>query len=191
MDYFKLYEELYQNGYRNKHKIAGRKFFKQCNRALEYKSILDVGCGWGELVSYTSKSLNKIATGVDVSQTAVSKACSDGLNCHVGSVCKLPFSADVFDLATCFDVLEHLVKEDIPTALRELCQVSKKYIALQVATKGSRNHWAMIAEVRNLHLTVWTADTWKRTLLECLRETANIAYYFEHRGHACFLLEKK
>ena len=74
------------------------------------KRALDVGCAYGYAVEVLS-SLGYDVCGVDLSKYGTQKARNrmGTANLAVTDVQKgLPFRKGVFDLATCFDVLEHL-----------------------------------------------------------------------------------
>src|SRR5579862_4709113 len=69
-------------------------------------NVLDAGCGTGG----TTIDLTEFGpvTGVDFSSDALGYAQSRGLTCLVrGSIERLPFPDDTFDVVTCFDVLYH------------------------------------------------------------------------------------
>jgi SAM-dependent methyltransferase len=71
---------------------------------------LDVGCGDGRTAGVFLARHAASYTGVDVSPAAIDRARTLGLDARViGDPATLPFPDDTFDLATCFEVLEHLV----------------------------------------------------------------------------------
>lgn len=100
---------------------------------IKPKSILDAGCGEGFTLAKLQK--NKIAQhleGIDISKDAIRlgrKMCPS-LSFRHGSIYKLPYKDNTFDLVLCCEVLEHL--EDPHKALQELIRVSKKYCLLTV-----------------------------------------------------------
>jgi SAM-dependent methyltransferase len=73
------------------------------------KTALDVGCAYGYAVDVLEK-LGYDAYGVDVSEYSLKKGkrffSADFLACDVQK--GLPFKENVFDLVTCFGVIEHL-----------------------------------------------------------------------------------
>lgn len=72
-------------------------------------SCLDVGCGDGS--QYGTWLSNRVSSyiGVDVSQTALDLANSNGLlTRHVADASSLPFSDQTFDVVLLIDVIEHL-----------------------------------------------------------------------------------
>jgi len=85
--------------------------------------VLDVGCGSGYGTAHLSRAGAKLAIGVDCSALAIryAKKWHDNERTEfvIMDACALGFRA-AFDLAVCFDVLEHLQR---PTdALRQICQ---------------------------------------------------------------------
>ena len=73
------------------------------------KTALDVGCAYGYAVDVL-ENLGYDAYGVDISKYSIKKAkeffSADFLVCDVQK--GLPFKENVFDLVTCFGVIEHL-----------------------------------------------------------------------------------
>lgn len=87
--------------------------------------ILDAGCGTGgNLVA-----LNKMgyAVGIDLSKEAIYFSKQRGIDKLVeGSVSKLPFKDNCFDVLLSVDVLYHRQVDDDTLALKELYRVSKE-----------------------------------------------------------------
>ncbi len=80
----------------------------------DYKNILDIGCGGGANVAYLLKNCpDAHVSGVDYSELSVST--SEKLNAEavkagrctiqLGNVRELPFSDEIFDLATAFETI--------------------------------------------------------------------------------------
>jgi SAM-dependent methyltransferase len=90
-------------------------------------SILDVGCGVGEFLSFLPETYRKV--GLDISYEALTRV---GALKTMANVESLPFTSCSFDLVTCFEVLEHLPQRTFPQALRELERISRKYIMVSV-----------------------------------------------------------
>jgi methionine biosynthesis protein MetW len=83
---------------------------------------LDVGCGDGRTVGAFLDHMAASYTGVDVASAAVQEAQRLGLDARViADPGDLPFPDSCFDLATCLEVLEHLVAP--LTAAREIRRV--------------------------------------------------------------------
>lgn len=87
-------------------------------------SLLDVGCGRGELVAEARK-IGLEAEGLD--------PVADLKPDHVGHANELPFPDQHFDYVTCLDVLEHLLRGDDDAAVRECYRVSRRGVLISVA----------------------------------------------------------
>lgn len=88
--------------------------------------VLDVACAKGFLVKHLRHNGIE-AYGVDISEYAISQA-PDEVKPYVkvGSVLKLPYEDNEFDVVTSHDFLEHVAHEDTPQAIKELLRVGKK-----------------------------------------------------------------
>lgn len=102
-------------------------------KSLKPETILDAGCGEGFTMDTLSK--NRIAErieGVEYSKESIilGKKLFPNLTFRQGTVYKLPYKDNSFDLIICTEVLEHL--EESAKALREMLRVSKKYLIVSV-----------------------------------------------------------
>jgi ubiquinone/menaquinone biosynthesis C-methylase UbiE len=86
------------------------------------KDILEAGCGTGLLLGRTL-NFAKSATGVDLSSGMLAKAKERGLSVTQGSVTRLPYADESFDLVFSVKVLAHI--EDIEGALQEMARVTR------------------------------------------------------------------
>jgi len=96
--------------------------------ALEPSSVLEVGVGNRVFGNFVKNNTAVSYTSVDV----------DG-DLHpdvVGSVLKLPFADESFDIACAFEVLEHLPFEDFDRAIAELCRVARSHVVISVPHFG-------------------------------------------------------
>lgn len=119
-----LQKFLIENFYRN---------LIELSRPLKPVNILDAGCGEGfSLNKLSENKIGKKLEGIENSKTAIilSKKINPNLNIKFGSVYKLPYKNNSFDLVICTEVLEHL--ENPEKALKELARVSKQYLLLTV-----------------------------------------------------------
>jgi SAM-dependent methyltransferase len=119
-------------------------------------TILDVGCGGGRTVS----KLAAVATqgrvyGVDYSKESVAVANRTNrqwidmarVEIREGSVSRLPFSEDVFDLVTAVET--HFWWPDLPADMREVLRVLKPggtLIIIAEVYRGAKTMTAKIAE---------------------------------------------
>jgi len=87
--------------------------------------LLDVGCGTG-MVLYDLKSRGYDTYGLDIMPAALKFCKARGLkNLFKGSVIKMPFKSEFFDIVTCLDVLYHKQIKDDNEAIREIYRVLK------------------------------------------------------------------
>jgi SAM-dependent methyltransferase len=98
-------------------------------------TVLDVGCGRGFLVA-ALRHLGIEATGIDLSAYAVGTAHPDAAD-HVRVA---DVTADLLpgpaDLVVCFDVLEHLPAETVPTVLTKLAGAASEWIVANIGLDG-------------------------------------------------------
>jgi 2-polyprenyl-3-methyl-5-hydroxy-6-metoxy-1,4-benzoquinol methylase len=182
MDNEKLYEQVYNTLYANnyisndtdshlyeeRYNVQGL-LYTIDSTGIEYNSILDVGCGRGNGINHLKRQ-GKDVYGVEISSIAVNAAQKKGLNVVTGSITSIPYEDDRFDLVVSTDVVEHLFKEDVKKAITELARVSKKYVALKIATCEERGANKLLEKLKekgeidydfsNLHLTVENKEFW-------------------------------
>lgn len=105
--------------------------------------VLELGAGRFTLTQ-AFRQLGVDAVGIDWSRTA----CGFAPDCAVrATMPNLPFRDRSFDLITAFDVLEHLERDDVNRAVREMHRVSSGYclanIPLADPSPGDRHHLTM------------------------------------------------
>ncbi len=87
------------------------------------KTLLDVGCGRGFLLNYIGDHTNLATTGCDLyDEVATLKKAAY----KRGTIYKLPFEDNAFDVVTCSHTIEHL--RELPEAIAELKRVAKKQL---------------------------------------------------------------
>lgn len=97
-------------------------------------SLLDVGCGRGEIVNHAERLGFDPAMGLE----AVPGLC-DGVRIIRGCATELPWAADAFDYVTMFDVIEHLPPPEDARAVAELCRVARRAVVLTANNKPSHD----------------------------------------------------
>ena len=118
--------------------------------------VLDIGCGCGEYANSFSDY-----TGVDISESAIelAKLKRKDAKFFVGGFHDLSrFSEDWWGLVLAIDVLEHLPPGSVEECLSSLSKLKSNLWAFNISTRPSN---VLDTEGGNLHLTVWTPDTWR------------------------------
>jgi ubiquinone/menaquinone biosynthesis C-methylase UbiE len=101
--------------------------------ALAPATFLDAGCGEGFVSRHLlDHSPGLRIVGFDWNRDSVCLACrtNPSESYLVADITRLPFADGAFDVAGCFEVLEHL--PDPRAALRELLRVSRRAVVLSV-----------------------------------------------------------
>ncbi len=125
------------------------------------KRALDVGCAYG----YTSGVLAGLGyetCGVDVSTWGIKQAKSGGssefLTCDAQA--NLPFTAETFDVVTCFDVLEHLPYPE--KALLGMFEACKGVLICTTPNKKVEKPIRKLTrDYDETHISVKTSSDWK------------------------------
>ena len=107
-------------------------------------SYLDVGTGRGEVLDIAATLGYSPVQGVDpvdLGRPDVVQAIATDL----------PFDDDSFDVVSMFDVLEHLVEEDVIPALKELLRVASRHVVVTAHTRADKNGY---------HITIKSMDEW-------------------------------
>jgi len=120
-------------------------------------SVLDVGCGRGELL-YLLKAKGFEAEGCDIDDVLLEKS-AHFARVKKASASELPqaYPENSFDLVTCLHTLEHTLHPY--TTLQELKTVTRKYILLAVPNARYIAH-----NERATHLYSWNGDTLKNLI---------------------------
>ena len=158
MDNFKIYNNRYKSHTDSYNYSSGIKWafslikdiIKYCDKK-DIENILDIGCGEGSksfiLANYFS---NAKVLGIDFTDEGIKKA-----NNNYSEVNNLYFKkADIFkiqtekyDMVSCLEVLEHI--EDWQIVLKNICNISNKYILISVPTGRMRDYEKYVGHLRN------------------------------------------
>lgn len=111
------------------------------------KSLCDIGCGHNEFVK-TQRTLR-----ADMPAVGVDFACP-GADVQAAATA-LPFVDKQWDMLTSFDMLEHLLPEEVGPALREFARVSSRF-CFSICYRASVITW----QGANLHPTVQPESWW-------------------------------
>lgn len=109
--------------------------------------MLDVGCGYNEFKQELLKVAPKIkVVGVDFSCPGADL---------IANAESLPFADKEFDVLTAFDMLEHILPDQVEPILNEFCRVSKRFV-FSISHVPSVNKW----KGEGLHPTVHSEQWW-------------------------------
>ena len=126
-----------------------------------FKTVLDAGCGSADVVRYLlSKGYE--AKGIELSSGVLNEYARDLLKNNTvsqGSLKKLPYSNNSFDVIFSSEVLEHIHKEDITKVVDEFFRVSKKYVFLTISLRPSSNF-------NKYHVTLKDRSWWENKFLQ-------------------------
>jgi SAM-dependent methyltransferase len=120
-----------------------------------YGIVLDVGCGGGRTVGKLAAATQGKVYGVDFSKESVAVASRTNkqwinmarVEIRKGSVSRLPFAGDTFDLVTAVET--HFWWPDLPADMREVLRVLKPggmLIIIAEIYKGAKTRTAKLAE---------------------------------------------
>lgn len=90
-------------------------------RAAAPASVLEVGCGWGELAERITRETGAAVTAIDLSPRMVELARERGVDARVGDVQELPFEDGSFDAVVAAWMLYHV--PDLDRAIAEVARV--------------------------------------------------------------------
>ena len=112
-----------------------RRFFERIAGVLAHvgpRSVLDAGCGEGELLRRGILGAAFSVVPLDRSREALAELRTYAAGCPLvcGSLLQLPFGPGTFDAALCLEVLEHL--DNPAVAVRELLRVTRRAVVLSV-----------------------------------------------------------
>lgn len=160
MDNYKIYNNRYKShndSYSYSYSVGIKWAFSLIKDIIKYcdkkdiENILDIGCGEGSksfiLANYFS---NAKVLGIDFTDEGIKKA-----NNNYSEVNNLYFKkADIFeiqtekyDMVSCLEVLEHI--EDWQIVLKNICNISNKYILISVPTGRMRDYEKYVGHLRN------------------------------------------
>lgn len=105
------------------------------------KRVLDIACGDGYGAAMLVRNGAASVTGAEIDSDAVARAkdvyAHDGLSFVEADICRpLPFEDDSFDVAVCFETIEHITAQD--AFVRELARVLAPDGVLVISTPDKR-----------------------------------------------------
>lgn len=124
-------------------------------KELRKGSLLDVSTGRGETLKLASGSGFKPVQGTEVVDYLLKPPTVVYAEAH-----DLPFKDKSFDHVTCFDVLEHLLLDDIVPALQEFYRVARRTVTVSAC---DRSH---VYKGIELHVSAMPMDEWHKLITE-------------------------
>jgi len=175
--------------FRNRHKFAWRAkhICKAIDDIFHPSSVIDVGCAIGDIVK-GFRDISIIADGIEGSTECKPYAVVQNL--LYLDLRKQCYNLEVFkyDLATCFEVAEHIEEEYADQFITNLCNLSDK-ILMSYASPGQGGHshvncqffeyWNKKFEEREYHSIDYIAELFKKEL-EPFRKKDGIKAFFNH-----------
>jgi len=120
---------------------------------LTPKSLLDVGCGYNHF-SNNLKKLNIKSEGVDFACPGADK---------IADILNLPYEDKEWEWITAWDVMEHLLPDQVDSALQEMLRVSE-YFAFTISYELASTVAPQPFHKHNLHQTIWTPEKWREKI---------------------------
>jgi SAM-dependent methyltransferase len=157
-----VYDQYYQEA-QNRHQTSyGMSFIKDVYRHLDFRTVLDAGCGSGIVVRrFLAKGY--AARGIELSEWIVRTQCpdlrQDGI-VQIGSLEDLPYRDNSFDLVFSSVVLEHIPAEAIPRVVSELVRVSRRDLFMSISLRPSSMN-------NKYHVTLRPREWWERQFTDC------------------------
>jgi len=158
-EYRKAEQDKYINAYQKDNYRMGGLRKADAERTVQQlmpTSMLDVGCGRGEMLDFAKSLGADTVIGIEVVPQLVA-ARDDVLP---GEGWQLPFDDNSFDVVTCFDVMEHLLPGDDILTLQELSRVASRAVAVSANNKDSWDDGVQ------LHINKRPYPEWERLIIE-------------------------
>ena len=127
----------------------GRRILKEMIRPLDFRSVLDVGCGQGAFLQELQSELPHIEVhGIDISSSAVELARKRVANGRFSMLdITTKFLEEKCDLVVCSEVVEH-IPDDV-LALQNLRRMTGKYLLISTPQGRMREFEKQVGHVRN------------------------------------------
>ena len=154
------------NAYDGKSTIIFAPLVKNIIKQNNIKSMLDYGCGKG---FYYENAVN--ISGIN------NKNLREfwGINIDIYDPCYEKYNIlnqdKKYDLIICIDVLEHIPKEDIPSVLSLISNLTNKYIFLNVACNEAV---ALLPNGENAHINIQEPEWWYEQILQIINVRENL-----------------
>jgi SAM-dependent methyltransferase len=115
-------------------------------------SLLDVGCGRGELLDFAAERGFDPVRGTETVPFLI-----DGKRVVFAEGHKLPFADKSFDVVICNDVIEHVLPGDDEMLCRELARVARHHILITANNAPSASHIGEELHINRRPYAEWDA----------------------------------
>lgn len=126
-------------------------------------TVIDLGCGAGELITRLQQERGAVCTGADFSATALAKLEAHGFRTLHVALPRVPAPTASFDVAVCLETLEHI--DDYVGVICEMDRITREGGMLIVGTPDG-SLWGAGGE----HINAFTAADLVRLLRSHVRE---------------------
>ncbi|HMK45282.1 MAG TPA: methyltransferase domain-containing protein [Methanocella sp.] len=138
----------YESSLAGKHSIPLYEHVIKTMNRYEYNSVLDVGCGTGNLLAEISKRKQVSIAGIDLSENMIAmakKRLGETSDVRNGDSEHLPWKDNLFDIVTCTDSFHHYPN---PVAvLKEMRRVMRPSGKLVIADPWAPTPFRQIANI--------------------------------------------
>lgn len=118
---------------------VARRIYKKLKNNQKPK-VLDVGCGFGDLLLELQNKYGCDVHGLEISSYAIKKADpSVRKRIKKGSILKIPFKKNTFDVVGCFDTIYYCTPKETAKAVKNLVDVCRGYIFFNSIYRNSIN----------------------------------------------------
>ena len=157
-----LYQQLYRGdgyGMGQRRQASVQSILRQL---LPRGTLLDVSTGRGETLRFAAE-LGFEPSGTEVVHDLCGPRDHSGQTIMVewAQAHRLPFEDGAFDHVTCFDVLEHLVEEDVQACLAEMRRVARISVTASASERPSH-----FGGGRDLHISKRPAAQWEALMAD-------------------------
>lgn len=167
--YQKIYSRLSKNGMSGFARYGRGNHWKDAMpriKAMRIDSVVDVGTGKGDFPKQMFKLGCRLCYGYDFAMQPEDEIRSQYpdkvLVIKRASAHELPHDDKSIEYVTAFDMLEHLVPEDVPIVLREFARVAVRGLIFSIGYKPS----ILKVDGQTLHPTVRDKRWWIDTIAE-------------------------
>jgi SAM-dependent methyltransferase len=178
-----FYESYWKANKTNKNNwVYGINIVDNLIKNFEFKTVLDAGCGAGDVVRYLLEK-GYDAYGAEISETAIklnAKDLFDKGRIVNTSLANLPFEDNYFDVVFTSEVLEHIPEHQMNSVINELHRVSKRLVFGTISLRPSSNF-------NKYHCTIKPRNWWENIFNENNFETErDFVNVFQKKGEFSF-----